>query len=163
MYDDVKVGDKIIDKGRLFRIFKIENDNSNGKSRKLVHFRPYFKTNQNYSTVITMPLTSFRSSDIRLPVSKKSISDLKDILKKKFNNKIDTDDLKDLVNENEAEKTAKVAKYLWTQKKDESTPFSLTKRRILDDAIRSLSEEIAFVTGKKLENAEKDVKKTLAS
>ncbi len=162
--DGLKVGDKIVDNGRIFRIFKIGIREALGEKNKIVYFKPYFANGSNTSTIVSIPLKSLKSSDIRKPVDKSKIREVRNLLAiKNSNSKIDTDILKEKISENEIEQTALVAKYLWQEKNDEDKSFSLTKRRLLDEAIRSLSEEFAFVLGKNLDSAEKSIKRALSS
>lgn len=160
-----KVGDKIVDFGQVYRIFKIKKQKKvKGKKEKVVFFRPYFKTRRNRTLVCSIPVDNITKAKIRRPISKKKLKQLLKELSQKTNieNPINTTRLREKLFLNDAYKTVQVLKTLWADQKNEST--SLTKRRkdMFSLAIKRLVEEVAFVNGVSLEKARKQIKTALA-
>lgn len=159
-----KVGDKIVDFGQVYRIFKIKKQkNKKGKEERVIVFRPYFKTRQNRTLVCSIPVKNIVKTNIRRPISKKELRKLLKELSKKADvkNPINTTRLREMLCLNEAHKTTQVLKALWLDKNDESTSFTKTRKDILNLAIKRLVEEVAFVNRISLGKARKQIKTAL--
>jgi len=159
-----KVGDKIIDFGQVCRIFKIKKEkNAKGKNKKVIFFRPYFKTRQNRTLVCSIPVNNIKRAKIRGPISKKKLRELSKELSKEADVKkpINTTRLREMLRLNEVHKTAQVLKTLWLDKKDESTTFTKIRKDIFSLAMKRLVEEVAFVNRVSLGKARKQIKTAL--
>jgi len=156
-----KVGDKTIDFGQVYRIFKIKKKKDvEDKEEKIIHFRPYFRTKQNKTSSCSIPVKNIGLTHIRRPISKRKLKELLKSLSKKPETKkpINTKKVRNTLNLNKAQKTAQVLKRIWLDKNDESTNFTKAKRDILDSLMKGLVEEVAFVFGISVAQARKKIK-----
>lgn len=159
----VKVGDKIVENGKVFRVFKIKKKKINGEEERIAFFRRYYKKGADTSVVGSIPVKNIKDANIRMPVDKDEIKKAK----KKLSNGKEEDDLnlkalKKKFNENKIIETAEIAKHLWEERKRREK-LPPTKKKLLKQSLRSLSEEFAFVLDKKLDKARKTVKRNLKS
>ena len=59
-----KVGDKIVNFGQVYRVFKIQ--------KEIMYYRPYFKRGENQDGIIcSVPMKNIKLTQIRRPASKK--------------------------------------------------------------------------------------------
>jgi RNA polymerase-interacting CarD/CdnL/TRCF family regulator len=141
-------GDKIVDLGRVYRIFKVKKRRgAKGALEKVLHYRPYFKTDKNKDVVCTIPLKNIKLANIRKPISQRQLGKIFQMLSAKPNGKkaVKAVKLKSEINLNDPFKTARALKKLWLDKVDQSTSFTLAKKRVYKAAVRRLTEEVAFV------------------
>lgn len=160
-----KTGDRIVEAGRVFRIFKTRYEkNGEGKEHKVIHFKPQFKKNKN-ALVCSIPADNADEARIRKPVTKTELKELLKYLEKKtrVNGKVNTSVLNDKLNKNKAKTTAYVLKKLWVDKNNENTSFSPTKKRIYKKAYRNLSEEMAWLEKSTVKKAKEKIRKKLES
>lgn len=158
-----KVGDRIVEAGRVFRIFKVRYDkNGENEEKKVIYFKPQFKKNTN-ALECSIPVESALDAGIRKPSTKTEFKDLLKMLTKRGrkNGKINTAGLKDKLNKNRAKTTAYVLRKLWLDKNNENTSFSPTKKRIYKKALRNLSEELAWLEKTTVKRARDKIKKKL--
>jgi RNA polymerase-interacting CarD/CdnL/TRCF family regulator len=157
-----KVGSKLIEKGVVYRVYKIEIEKTNGKVERVIHYRPYYTDYVNSTLVCSIPESSL-DENIRRPVSKKEINELlRDLSKKsRKRNSLDAVKAKKILNSNDIHKTAKVLKKYWREKKRNGASFTGTKRGILEIAINRIIEEIAIVKGTSLDKAKKEITSAL--
>jgi RNA polymerase-interacting CarD/CdnL/TRCF family regulator len=158
-----KVGDRIVEAGRVFRIFKVRNEkNGEGKVDKVIYFKPQFKKNNN-SLTCSIPVKNATEARIRKPITKKEFKEIMKTLSKKtrVRGKVNTSSLKDRLNKNNAKITAQVLKKLWVDKNNENTSFSPTKKRVYKKALRNLSEELAWLNKIKVKTAKDKIKSRL--
>jgi len=158
----LKVGDKIVDFGRVYRIFKIEN---NLQDNTVIHFKPYFKSKKDGGMTCSIPINNINKTRIRRPINKERMHK---ILKKLSSKKIDEDinileitEAKEVLGINKATKTANILKKLWLEKQDESKNFTKSKETAFKHLIERLSEEIAYAGSTTLENAEAKIRNAL--
>jgi RNA polymerase-interacting CarD/CdnL/TRCF family regulator len=159
-----QVGDKILDFGQVYRIFKIKNKKGpRGKSQKSIFFRPYFKTPQNKSTICSIPIKNLKKAKIRRPISKRELQKLIRKLSRDPRDKkpIATAKAKEALNKNDPFKTAQVLKKLWLDKIDESTNFTRAKKDVFNLAIKRLVEEVAYVSNTSITKAQLMIKTSL--
>lgn len=159
-----KVGDKIVDFGQVYRIFKVKKQkNAKGKEEKVIFFRPYFKTKQNRTLICSIPVNNIEKAHIRRPIAKKELKQSLKTLSKKANikNQINTTQLREKLFLNDTGKTAQVLKTLWLDQKDESTSFTKSRKDISSLAMERLAEEVAFVGGVSIGKAREQIKAAL--
>jgi RNA polymerase-interacting CarD/CdnL/TRCF family regulator len=158
-----KVGDRIVEAGRVFRIFKVRyEDGGEKEEQKIIYFKPQFKKNKN-ALECSIPAKNADDARIRKPVTKKELKEILKTLSKKArkNGKVNTSTLKDKLNKNRAKTTAYVLRKLWVDKHNENTSFSPTKKRIYRKALRNLSEELAWLEKTSVKNARNKIKERL--
>ncbi len=160
----LKVGDKIVDFGQVYRIFKIEKrKNTEGKREKVISFKPFFRNRQNKGLVCSIPIKNISLTNIRRPISKRKLKELLKRLSKKPETKkpINTKKARNTLNLNGVQKAAQVLKRIWLDKNDGSTNLTKAKRDILDLSMKRLVEEVAFVFGISVAQARKKIKRRL--
>ncbi len=159
-----KVGDKIVDSGQVYRIFKIEEEEvaKSGKE-KVIYFKFYYRTERNKSLICSIPVKNVDLAGIRKPVSKDKIKKLLRKLSEKEAKKepVSPTWAKEQLRLNKAGATAKILKRLSLEKQDESTNFTGNNQDLLKLSLERLVEEIAFVLGISVVQAGEKVKKAL--
>lgn len=159
-----KVGDRIVQGGRVYRIFKVRKRKSReGEEERIIYFKPHFKNKMDNGLICSVPAKSIKDTDIRKPANKKELKEITDKLAEKTNKngKIDLSELKEELTENVPKKTAKVLKAVWRDKNNENTSFSPSKKKVFRSALRSISEELAYANKINLDTAKKRVEKYL--
>lgn len=162
--EKIKIGAKIIEDGKVYRIFKIEKRQFQGETENFIFYKPYFNYNDGDTVICSIPSSSINKTSIRPPAS---IDDIKDLIKSlgirtEKTDEFDSNDAKDMLKENRLKRTALVAKKYWLKKHSEIDKLSFSQRRIMQNAIESLTEEIALVNNLSLEKAETLITSKLA-
>lgn len=155
-----KKGDKIIDYGRVYRIFKVDVPEKPSEDR-ILHFRPYFHKRKTGEMVCSIPSKNIDKTNIRKPISEHDLKKVFAILKSKPKEEINTNNAKEILGENKPDKTAQVIKGLWLEKHDEDKHFTRTKKQAFKHLIARLSEEVAFVKNISPEKAEESIRRAL--
>lgn len=155
----IKVGSKIIERGKVFRVFKITMTRYNGKQERVIHYRHHFDDSVDSSLVFSIPESSIEYPDIRKPVSKNEIVEVLQFLSKRTRNedKLDIADAKMVLNLNDIYKTAEIIKKYHKEKNGSEEDFSKVKRDLLNTAIEIIIEEIALVHKVSLNSAKQQV------
>lgn len=155
-----KVGDKIVEIGQVFRIFKIKREkNGEGEYERVIYFKPYYNTKYATDLVCSIPEKNIDKTHIRKPISRgelkvlfqklkkrKRIADFPSITKTKENLK--SADLSDTIN---------VLKILYREKKKKPESFTKSKKEVLNSALDKVVQEFALVSGASLEKARKKI------
>ncbi len=159
-----KVGDKIVEFGQVFRIFKIETyEDGAGKIERILHFRPFFKSNENKGMVCSIPETNLKETKIRPPISRDNVKELILKLSTKPKREMETDinTVKEALGHNDVFQTALVLRTLWVEKTTSET-FTKSKKDMLEMAVSRLVEEVALVVDLTLDKADDRIKGALA-
>jgi len=161
----LKVGDKIIDGGQVFRIFKIEKTTTeDGNDDKLLHFRPFFKIGENSDYECTIPLSSLEEAEIRMPLSLKEAKDLVKTLAKKSKNPFsDINEAKDLLKTNDPKDIVAIIRKLSEEQRKNADNFTKSKKDVLKAAFEKLDQEIAIANKTTLEKARTKIEGALQS
>lgn len=162
---DCKVGDKIVELDQVFRIFKISNaKNKDGNSEKIIFFKPYFSTKLSDTMVCSIPEKNIDKTNIRKPISKKRLGELKKLLLNNNNIKQlpDINKAKELLKSNDPIDIVTLLKAL-TKEKNASDHFPKSKRDIIAAAIEGLAQEFALVNQSSLETAKERISIALQS
>ncbi len=155
-----KVGDKIIDCGQVYSIFKIcRQKNSEGEFERVIYFRPYYRGVTNSGVVCSIPLNNIEKTGIRKPLT---LEEFELLLVKLKKGKIlteysDISATKELLKENNPTSDIILIRTLWEEKKDRSEDFSKNKRDILDLVVDRFAQEYSIVKGLSLEKAKEKV------
>ncbi len=159
----LKVGDKIIRCNKVYRIFKIENIKTASKEETIILYKPYFKTGYNRRLTLSIPFKNFDRANIRLPMIKKELNKFFKELSRKSRTEVSINilDAKEILNLNDPYKNIEVLKRLMAEKNDKTANFTKSKQDIFNQAITQLVEEIAFVGGFSLAQAERKIQKSL--
>lgn len=143
-----KVGDKIIDFGQVYRIFRIEKRQiAKDQNEKIIHFKPYYKTEQNRDLSCSIPIKNIGLTNIRKPISRSRMSELLKKLSEKEDKKmvVNTIQAKQKLKSDKPGVTIQILKGLWMDKQDETTNFTGNKQNFLKLSMQRLVEEVAFV------------------
>jgi RNA polymerase-interacting CarD/CdnL/TRCF family regulator len=160
----LKVGDKVVDLGQVYRIYKIKKDrNLEGEKEDYICYKPYFKSAKNQSLVCSIPKSNVEEANLRKPVSKKKIGETLKLLGQKSNSDttIELTKARGYLRENDPAETARLLKLLWLEKQDEEKELSNSKKKVYQSAMRYLVEEIAVVQNIGLKKAKKKVVRRL--
>lgn len=155
-----KVGDKIVDYGQVFRIFKIKKQkNDTGELERVIYFRPFYQGAKNSGVVCSIPLKNLELAEIRDPLSVKEIKLLFVKLKKRKRNieYSDIGETKELFKRYDPESDIMLIRTLWKEQQDKSESFSKNKRDIFHSVVERFSQEFALVNGLSLEKAKEKV------
>ena len=158
-----KVGTKIVEDGRVHRIFKsAKRKDLEGKRVQTIYFRPYFKKESDNFLTSSIPLVNTELARIRMAITRVELVELVHYLEKTARkNLIELDILKEKLSRNNARKTAQVLKVLWVDKNNEETSFSPTKKGLYEKALRSFAEEYALIRNTSLDSALEKTEKSL--
>ena len=159
-----KVGDKIVAFGQDYRILKIEaKKDSEGNEERILHFRPYFKSNDNKGMICSIPETSIKDTNIRRPVSKDTVKELIVKLSTKPKKDVETDvnSVKEVLGQNDVFETATVLRTLWVERATAES-FTKSKKDMLEMAVSRLVEEVALVVDLTVDKANDKIKGALS-
>lgn len=158
----LKVGSRIVEQGKVFRIFKIELRGNGEGEQRILHYKPLFNTGPDTQIVCTIPEENLQDASIRSPAKKNFVKEILDSLTnwKRTREEYETDDAKDILKENDLEKTAGVLKAFWKEKYNSET-ITKGKRDVLETAVERMREEVAYVTNTTPEKAEKKIMSAL--
>jgi RNA polymerase-interacting CarD/CdnL/TRCF family regulator len=155
-----KVGDKIVELGQVFAIFKIKKiRNGNGELERVIFFKPYFKTKIATNLTCSIPENSIKETGIRRPISPKELGRLIKKLGKKgdIEKAIVINEAKNLLKLNQPSETVELLRMLWLEKNQKPESFSKSKKDIFNLALTRLIEEFALVGRTSLEKAKKEI------
>ena len=113
----LKVGDKLVERGEVFRIFKIQIKKHNGETQRIIHYRNYYTNSLNSSLFCSVPEGNMDEHSIRSPVSKKEMKDALKGLREKSNNTdaLDVGEAKSVLNSNDVHQTLEVLRNYWRE------------------------------------------------
>ena len=155
-----KVGDKIVDYGKVFRIFKVKKEkNSDGEVERVIYFKPYYREKRTPSFVCSIPLKNIEKTEIRKPLSADEVKLLFRKLKrrKKLEEHTDISKTKELLRGNDPVNNVNLIRILWIEKKHKAEYFSKNKRDVFNSAIDRFAQEFALVKGVSLKKAKERV------
>ena len=159
-----KVGDKIVELGQVFRIFKIkEEKNDDGELGRVIFFKPYYKTEDIRSITCSIPEKNIEKTFIRRPITREELKDLVVLLKKsrRDETEIDVNKAKTLLKTNDPADAVKLIYILQKEKKREKENFSKSKKGIFKEAIELLVQEFALVDKISLDKAREKIHSAL--
>jgi len=153
--DKLKVGDKIVEFGQVYRVFKIIDG--------VVYYKPYYANKENKSLVFSIPRQNLNQTKIRRPLEKGKIKKIIRGLSRKteINGELDTEDAKESLKLNSARQTAQILKQLWYEKCNEDKNFTKSKKDVFELAINRFVEEVAFVSRTTVDGAKDKITKAL--
>lgn len=157
MKKKLRVGNKLIESGMVYRIFKIEEIEFNGKSDRIIHYKPLFNNSFNDSLVCSVPESNLEESNVRLPIPKdEMIVVIKNLSRKrKRRDLLDINEAKDILKLNDIYKTADLLNRYWKEMQKFSENFTKKQRDVIDMAIERLTQQVAIVYHVSLTSAEK--------
>jgi RNA polymerase-interacting CarD/CdnL/TRCF family regulator len=155
----LKIGDKIIDFGRVYRVFKISKSKSSQGKTRLIYFRPFYRKNNNQDLVCTIPEDNLSETNIRRPLSKKAIREglAKFSLFSVPSGLINFDQTKRITSMNDFFAMVDLAKDLYYSRKGENKEFTVSQKRVFNSLIGRVSEEAAFVLAQKPDQVKKKI------
>ena len=156
----LRVGDKIIDLGQVFRIYKIEKKKDNdGKSEEVIFFKPYYQTEKSHGMICSIPVKNVNQTNIRRPIKKKEFKILIERLKKRkdINSFYDLNKAKLLLKSNKPLDIVNLLRSLNIEKREKKENFSKSKQDVLRKTINLLVQEFALVSKITLEKAREKI------
>jgi RNA polymerase-interacting CarD/CdnL/TRCF family regulator len=160
--ENLKIGDKIIDFGRVYRVFKINKKGKSSRGR-LICFRPFYKKVNNRDLVCTIPEKNLSKTNMRRPLKKKEVKELlKDFLSPfESAESVNFDQAKKAIATNDPFAMINSTKNLYYSRKGEGKDFTVSQKRIFNSLIGRIAEESAFVLGKKPEQIKEKINNSL--
>lgn len=155
-----KVGDKIIELGQVFRVFKISKiKNGDGNLETVMFFKSHYASKYISKLICSIPLKNIEENDIRKPISLREFKSLLGMLKKKrrLQDSVDLDNLKELLKLNSPADTIEVLCNLCEERKMKPESFTKSKKDVYGLAITRLIQEFALVSQISLEKAEEKI------
>jgi len=150
----VNVGSKFIEMGRVYRVFKIEQ---NKAGERILHYRPYYKALSNSTTICSIPEKNLERGNIRFPVSRTELKGVIESLSATDGGmEADVVESKSVLKENDIYKSAEILKCFWCERQKEEE-MKKSKRDVMELAIERIVEEVALVHKVSLEKARADI------
>lgn len=136
-----RVGDKIVELGQVYRIFKIEEI----KTNRTLFYKPLFPSSHNDTLICSIPEDNLVDTNLRRPIDKKRARKLLRSLKDDVGDFIlsDVNQAKEMLTLNDPAKCVIVLKHLWLDKIDETVNFTKSKKDTFELAMNRLVQEIA--------------------
>ncbi len=159
-----KTGDKIIHFGQVYKIFGIKKkENKQGESSRILEFKPYFPSETNRSLVFSIPEENLEKTNIRKPLSTKTVNKLLRRLRVRFKSADipDAGVLREKLDLNSSVKLVRVLRQLWRDKQNKETNFTNSKQNVFELALKKLAQEVALVKNIKLDQAKEKIKQEL--
>lgn len=161
-----KENDVLIEFGTVYKVFKVEKQkNLEDEIEPFIFYKPYFTTKQNQSIVCSIPVRSLDKTNKRKPLPKKDIIQLLTILTQPPTVKepVNISRARGILESNNANKIAKLAKRLWLEKNQPDKNFSKSKNSIYQQAMKHLAQEVAVVLNLVPEKAKEKILAKLRS
>lgn len=170
MLDDspVKVGDELVELGKVYTVFKIEDKQGfDGKVQKHVFFKPFFQTSDNQTLSCSIPLENISQAKIRRPLNKKQVNEILSSLPslKLLDKKdliFDINLAKEILKTNDPIECARVLRTVWTELNNDDLNPTKSKKDILELSVKTLAQEVALAYDLTLEKAEKKLHRALS-
>jgi RNA polymerase-interacting CarD/CdnL/TRCF family regulator len=157
---EIEVGTVVVERGKVFRVFKVREEDYRGESQKIIYYRPYYDEPSQNGLICSIPIESIEEANIRIPSSKKEIKAVLNDLRRqvRLRDVLQAKDAKLAVNANDITETIAVIKKFWAErKKRESGSLPKSKKDILESAIDQVVQEIAYVSNTSLKKAHEKV------
>lgn len=163
MKKSLRIGSKIVEKGKVYRVFKIDKKKLNGKTERIIHYRPFFKNQISQSFECSIPESNMEEANIRRPVSKKRARELMKSLSKgvRITKPLNVTKAKDALKLNDIEESIGILKRYWEVRSRDEDGFTKSKKDVLESAMNRVIEELALVNRVSPDTAEKRVKTAL--
>ena|SRR3972149_5982504 len=155
-----KIGDNIIELGKVFHIFKVVKTKSkDGAIERVLYFKPLFGEGSSASLICSIPSKNIKLTKIRKPIN---IKQLKELISR-FGDKSITlktepgSDYKEYINSNDPVDTVDLIRHLHSERKKSPDNFSSSKDHILKTSKDKLVQEFALVARTTLEKAKEKI------
>jgi len=160
----LKVGDKIVEIGYVYWIFKIKTSkNKDGDKIKTIFFKPYYKNKNNKTLISSIPAQNIKKANIRRPLKKAKIKKLLAEFSKKTESfePLNLVKARDTLKLNSPKETMTVLRRIWIEKKERGNQLTKSKKDVYELALNRLQEEIAFVDKISLKRAREKINSSL--
>lgn len=155
----LRVGDKIVRLGQVYKIFRIEKRKTSGKEEKIIHFKPFFKNRSNKTLTGSIPVKNLAKANIRRSISRKGLRRLFQGFSEKTKKEqlIDIHEANNALSLNDIHKAVQVMKSFWVGKNKPAVKFSKSQNDVFQLSKDRLEEETASVEGLSLLAARKKI------
>lgn len=156
----LKVGNKIVEGGRVFRIFKITPKDDD----RILHYRPFYVRGITATIECSIPESMLEEGNIRGPISRDDVGDLMEVFAKKTKliQPLDTVKEKSKLLSNDIFSSANILKKYWRANMEDEN-LNKSKRDVLALAYDKVVEEIALIKGVSLDRAKESIDEALSS
>lgn len=163
--DKFKKGDLIIDKGRVYKIFKVEVEKDDeGKEERLIFYKPHFTSKKNETLEVSIPEKNMKSGEVRKPVDEEKMDEYMESLTKlkKMEKRLNIKSAKAVLGNNDIDETVEMLRMSWSDKENEEVNFTTSKRRVYKRLKRRVAMELAAVEDIDINEAEKRINTALS-
>lgn len=159
----LRIGDKVVRLGQVYKIFKIEKKKTAGKEEKIIHFKPFFKDRSNKTLTVSIPIKNLTKANIRRSISKKGLRKLFQGFSEKTKKEklIELNEANNALSLNDLHKVVQVMKSFWIGKNKQAMKFNKSQNDIFQLSKDRLEKETASVEGLSLLEARKKIRMAL--
>lgn len=161
--DTLKIGSKLVEAGEVFVVFKIEEIKGKEGLERIVHYKPCYTKPASESIVCSIPEKNLTSSNIRRPLSKKSLKELisKLCVSEDDDNTLEVEEAKISLQSNDINKAAATLRKLWRESIKAKEELPKLRRDLIVLAINKMVEEVAVVNSISPDRARERIVKAL--
>lgn len=161
--NNLKIGTKLVEAGKVYTIYRINEEKADGKTRRIICYKPHYSNISNNTVICSLPENNLTEANVRQPISAKELKEIIEGLSGKSRYlELDAIEAKLILESNSIYETAEIIKRCWREKSENEEGFTKTKRDILELAIDKIVEEVALVGGTSLDTARLTITKALS-
>lgn len=160
-----KRGDLIVDKGRVYKIFKVrKKKDEEGEEQRIIFYRPHFKNKKNETLEISIPAENIEESEIRKLVSEERMDEALESLEELFDldKRLNIKSAKAVLGGNDFDETVEMLRKSWADKENEEVNFTTSKRRVFRRLKKRVAAEMASINDISLNEAQKRINAALS-
>lgn len=167
MLDDtpIKVGDELVEYGKVYKVFAIEEKKMyDGKTEVHVFFKPFYETVETRTLSCAIPLKNISQANIRRPLLKKTMTEVLDILSDGEFESVEITDVtvaKEILKLNNPHESARVLRTIWDELHNEDLNATKSRKDMFDLSMKILAQEVAYAFDLTLDKAEKKLERAL--
>lgn len=163
---DHKVGDVLVKFGKLYKIFKIKQQQDEEATQDIAYYKPVFVKSKREEMICSIPLSNISGAMLRRPIEKSKFEVfLNNLVEKKdmIEEKLQIKTMGDLVHSEDLEQKSKIIAHLWMKKQDPEVKVSTSEFNFLNELIESVAEELAFAYDLDPKSAQEEIISKLES
>jgi len=160
-----KRGDLVVDKGRVYKIFKVRRrENEEGEEQRIIFYRPHFKNKKNETLEVSIPAENMKESEIRKLVSEEKMDEALESLEELYDldKRLNIKSAKAVLGGNDFDETVEMLRKSWADKENEEVNFTTSKRRVFRRLKRRIAAEMASIKDISLNKAQKEMNAALS-
>ncbi|HLA03650.1 hypothetical protein A3D84_03290 [Candidatus Woesebacteria bacterium RIFCSPHIGHO2_02_FULL_42_20] len=160
---NIKIGSKLVEGGKVYTVYKIEEKTIDGAPRRIICYKPHFSDYTNDTVVCSLPEDNLQEANIRRPIS---LTELENIIRNLSSGpqreELDVVEAKVTLGGNDIYESVEILKIYWREKNKNEEGFTKAKKDILNLALEKIVEEVALIQKTSLEAARTAITKALS-